>query len=920
MTELREGESESGAPRGGLPGHRPSNGTEPIAAPSLSPDWHARGPAEVAAALHTDLVHGLTPEALPPLGDADVAVSSRGAWSILFNQLKGGVILVLLAATGVMLALGHYGDSVAIAASVVFSVVFGFITDFRAERALEALRTLTAPTAHVVRGGLEQELPARELRLGDLLVLSAGRIVAADGRLVEVRDLQVDESALTGESVPVAKAIGTVDSALPLPERVDMAYAGTTVVSGGGRLLITGVRGGTELGRIGRLVAAQEHEQTPLERHVEQLGRRLALLAIGLSAVVTVLGLLRGIPLWLMVETGVLLAIAAIPEGLPAVTTIALAAGVRRMARSDSLVRRLASVETLGSTTVICTDKTGTLTENVMRVTRVALPELDLPVEVEGAGYEPTGAFHHGGQPVNPADQPRLTRLLEIAAVCNDARLESHEGWHVHGTPTEGALLALAGKGATDAARFERQHSIAFSSGRKRMAVVAQDREGARWAFMKGSPEAVATLSTRVLLRDGERPLDQAARGSLLQRAAAMGSSGFRVLALAYRRLASREAASSAEEELVWAGLVGLIDPPRAGVKEAIGALRGAGIRTVMVTGDQKGTAMAVARELGIAGPGELCLDSRELAAFTAERRWDDLRNTAVFARVTPEDKLTIVKSLKSAGQVVAMTGDGINDAPALRASDIGIAIGRGAADVARESSDLVVTSGDYATLPVAVAEGRQIYANIRRAIHFLLLCSLSTIGVMLVAVVTGLPLPMSPLQLLWLNLVVHIFPAMALVLIPGEPGVMARPPRDPKEPILTWPALGALGLRSALVAGTVLWSYAAGRGRGDGPRGQTLVMATLALVLLMQTLATLSATDNAWRARRSMTLTFWASIAGGLGLQALALYWPPLSSILLTEALSGRDLLRVLGMSLLALVLVEVGKAVGRSRATGPG
>ena len=677
---------------------------------------------------------------------------------------------------------------------------------------------------------------------------------------------------------------------------------------------------GTELGRIGRLVSAQEREETPLERHVEQLGRRLALLAIGLSALVTVLGLLRDIPFWLMVETGVLLAIAAIPEGLPAVTTIALAAGVRRMARSDSLVRRLASVETLGSTTVICTDKTGTLTENVMRVTRVALPELDLPLEVEGAGYEPTGSFHHGGQPVDSADLPRLTRLLEIAAVCNDARLESHEGWHVHGTPTEGALLALAGKGAVDAARFERQHSIAFSSDRKRMAVVAQEREGARWAFVKGSPEAVAPLATRVLLREGERPLDEAARASLLQRAAGLGSSGFRVLALAYRRLAAGEAATSAEDELVWAGLVGLIDPPRAGVKEAIGALRGAGIRTVMVTGDQKGTAMAVAQELGIAGPGELCLDSRELAAFTAERRWDNLRSTAVFARVTPEDKLTIVKALKSAGQVVAMTGDGINDAPALRASDIGIAIGRGAADVARESSDLVVTSGDYATLPVAVAEGRQIYANIRRAIHFLLLCSLSTIGVMLVAVVTDLPLPMSPLQLLWLNLVVHIFPAMALVLIPGEPGVMERPPRDPKEPILTWPALGTLSLRSALVAGTVLWSYAAGGGRGDGPRGQTLVMATLALVLLVQTLATLSATDHAWRARRSMTLTFWVSIAGGLGLQALALYWPPLSSILLTEALSGRDLLRVLGMSLLALVVVEVGKAVGRSRATGPG
>jgi P-type Ca2+ transporter type 2C len=351
-------------------------------------------------------------------------------------------------------------------------------------------------------------------------------------------------------------------------------------------------------------------------------------------------------------------------------------------------------------------------------------------------------------------------------------------------------------------------------------------------------------------------------------------------------------------------------------VREAIGALREAGIRTVMVTGDQKDTAMAVARELGIAQAGELCLDSKELAAYAAEHRWEDLRNTAVFARVTPEDKLTIVRALREAGHIVAMSGDGINDAPALRAANIGIAIGRGAADVARESSDLVVTSGNYATLPIAVADGRQIYANIRRSVHFLLLCSLATIGVMLVAVVTNLPLPMSPLQLLWLNLVVHIFPAMALVLTPGEPDVMRRPPRDPKEPLLTWGALGGIAIRSAVVAGTVLWSYAAGGGRGDGQRGQTLVMATLALALLIQTLPTLSATAPFWRVGRSFTATFGLSLAGGLALQALALYWPALASILLTEPLSGRDLARVLGMSLLALAAVEAGK---RLAAPGP-
>jgi len=373
---------------------------------------------------------------------------------------------------------------------------------------------------------------------------------------------------------------------------------------------------------------------------------------------------------------------------------------------------------------------------------------------------------------------------------------------------------------------------------------------------------------------------------------------------------------------LTWVGLVGLIDPPRAGVRDAIGALIGAGIRTVMVTGDQKGTAMAVARELGIARPGDLCINSKELASYAAQHRWEDLRSTAVFARVTPEDKLTIVRALREAGQIVAMTGDGINDAPALRAADIGIAIGRGAADVARESSDLVVTSGNYATLPVAVAEGRRIYANIRRSVHFLLLCTLATIAVMLVAVVTNLPLPMSPLQLLWLNLVVHIFPAMGLVLSPGEPGVMRRPPRNPKDPILTWRALGGIALRSALVAGAVLWSYAARPGRGAGPGAQTLVMSTLALVLLVQTLPMLSETAPFWKAGRSITATFALSLAGGVALQALALYWPFLASILGTEPLPSANLARIGGISLLALALVETAKWVllqGRGPRTMP-
>jgi Ca2+-transporting ATPase len=880
----------------------------PPSAPQAA-TWHARPVEDVARGLGTNLETGLSPGALPgrPAEDSP-DTDARGPGRILWNQLKGGVILVLIAAAAVMLALGHVGDALAIAASVVFSVVFGFITDFRAERALDALRTLSAPTARVLRGGLEREIPADDLRPGDLLVLTGGQIVAADGRIAAARDLQADESALTGESVPVTKSSDPVEAGAPLPDRTSMAYAGTTVVSGWGHMVVTGIRGGTELGRIGKLVAGQDREETPLERQAEQLGRRLAILAVGLSALVTILGLLRDRPFWLMLETGVLLAIAAIPEGLPAVTTIALAAGVRRMAKAQSLVRRLSSVETLGCTSVICTDKTGTLTENVMRVTRLVLPHRDL--DVTGARYEPSGEFLEGGRPVAPSSDASLMRLLEIAALCNDARLESHdEGWHVHGSSMEGALLALAGKGKIDAGRFQRVSAIGFSSARQRMAVVVRDGEGRLWSFVKGSPESVAARAASVLGGGAEEPLDARGRERLLACAGSLGESGYRVLALAYRRLAADDTPDAAEEALTWAGLVGLIDPPRANVRGAIEELRGAGIRTVMVTGDQKGTAMAVANMLAIAGPGDLCLDSSEFARYVEEHRWEDLRKTAVFARVTPEDKLSIVHALREAGRIVAMTGDGINDAPALKAANIGIAIGLGSADVARAASDLVVTSGDYATLPAAVAEGRQIYANIRRAVHFLLLCSLATIVVMLVSVVTNLPLPMSPLQLLWLNLVVHIFPAVALVLVPGERDVMKRPPRDPKEPLLTWGATGRTALKSAVVAAVVLWSYTAGGGRHDGPRGQTLVMATLALSLLAQSFSALSNTQPVWRMRSSLAPAFWLALAGGLLLQTVAVVWPPLATVLETEPLGAVEWLRVLGMSLVALAVVEASK-----------
>ena len=863
---------------------------------NLDRPWHALAPAEAASALGTDADLGLTwsrARASAP-GAAESGESLlRAAGRILWNQATGGVILVLAAATVVSLLLGQAGNAVGIGISIVFAVFFGFVTDLRAERSLAALRSLNAPRARVVREGLEHEIPAAELAAGDVLILTAGQIVAADGRLAEASDLRIDESLLTGESRPSSKSTASVPAGTPLADRTGMAYAGTTVLSGYGRLFVTAPPRDTELARVGRLMRDIARSRTPLEVQTEELGRQLTLLLIVLSAGVTALGLLRHRPLELMLETGVILAIAAIPEGLPAVTTVALAAGLRRMARAGSLVRRLGSIETLGSVSVVCTDKTGTLTENVMRVTKVVVPGREL--QVTGAGYDPAGAFlDASGRRVEPALAPALLELAKVGALCNNAELESHEGWHIHGLPTEGALLTLAVKAGHSLEGLSRGHErlreLSFSSERKRMAVVVRDPGGRVLSLVKGAPGEILSRSQRILDDGAERPLAPGEREGWEDQARRLGSAGHRVLAFAYRILGSAEDAADAESGLVWLGLAGLEDPARSGVKEAIRALAEAGLKTVMVTGDRKDTAVAVARDLGLFRPGDAALDSTELNEYVQLRRWEDLNRTTVFCRVTPEDKVSVVRALKSAGLIVAMTGDGINDAPALKAADIGIAMGSKSADVAKEAADFLVTTGDFAALPAAVREGRRIYDNIRRSVRYLVLCSFATIWVMLVSVVTDLPLPLSPLQLLWLNLAVHIFPSLALALSPGGSDLMSRPPRGRAERLLEWRTAAALGLQSFIAGGAALWVFAAAEPALRPAYAQTSVMTALALTLLAQSLAELSSRRSLADLRRGLTPALGLALAGGLAVQLLNVYWPFLGALIQTVPLSAAD------------------------------
>jgi Ca2+-transporting ATPase len=877
--------------------------------------WHALTAETVAQKLGTDTEAGLSWKEAKARSSEYISIKSDSgfgivALKILWRQFKGGVIVVLSFATMLTWILGHTGDAIGIGASVLFSVFFGFITDFRAERSLAALKSLSVPKARVIREGLEHEIQTHLVQAGDIMILTGGHIVAADGRLIETRDLQIDESLLTGESLTVVKNSNPLESPTPLADRKNMAYAGSLVRAGYGKMIVTAVRHETELGRIGKLVSESKKEETPLEKQEEQLGHQLALLVIALSAGITVLGLFRHHPLWIMIETGVILAIAAIPEGLPAVTTVALAAGVHRMAQAHSLVRRLSSVETLGSVSVICTDKTGTLTENVMRVTRIVTSATDY--EVTGSGYEPKGQFLANGKPVELTRDSGLRQLLLIGSLCNNAEIESHEGWHIHGSSTEGALLTVAIKGGLSLEELNREYTrlneFAFSSERKRMAVLMKDTRDRVWSFVKGSPEMIMSRCSQVLLGSTPRAMTPEFQEVFERQSRQLGNTGHRVLALAYREMESPEIEKS-ENDLIWTGLVGIMDPPREGVERAISELQRAGIRTVMVTGDQKTTAIAIGRRLGIYTANDVCLNSEELAEYVRLRRWEDIHNTTLFVRVTPEDKLSIVKALKAAGHYVAMTGDGINDAPAMKAANIGIAVGANSADVARESADFIITNGDYSVLPEAVAQGRQIYFNIRRAVRFLMLCSLSTIWVMLVGIIANLPLPMNPLQILWLNLAVHIFPGIALSFVPGETDIMNQPPRKPEERLLPWRSTAVIGLKSFVVAAAAIWIYSAEYSSGHITHAQTLVMGTLAICLLIQMLSNLSAQKPFYKMTTSLTPVFWLALLAGLSVQILAIYWGRMNTILQTIPLGWNDWIKMISMGIIVLALFEGGK-----------
>ncbi|HVS14764.1 MAG TPA: cation-transporting P-type ATPase [Thermoanaerobaculia bacterium] len=884
--------------------------------------WHSLPANEALEALGSSASGLDEPEARRRLavhGPNRLTVTrARPWWRILLDQLRSLVVLLLGGAALAALILGEPHEGVAILIVLVLNTAIGFTMEWRARTAMEALRELDVEHASVLRAGALRTLPAGELVPGDVVAVEAGDAVPADARILEETELRVVEAPLTGESVPVVKSAEPVpgDADASLAERRSMLYKGTLVAAGTARALVVGTGRDTEIGRIGELVAAAEDEQTPLERRLAQLGGRLVWLTLGVAALVAGAGILRGRDVWLMVQTGVALAVAAIPEGLPVVVTITLALGMRRMARRRALVRRLPAVETLGSVTVICTDKTGTLTGGEMTLRRITIAGRRF--EVTGEGYEPDGRLRpaatagSGEETVGAEDEARVRRLLAVATLASRARLErGASGLRVIGDPTEAAVLVAAAKlGLSREALLEERpqvEEVPFSSERMLLASFhrrpdePEGAAGALEALVKGAPRTVLELSSRVLGAAGEAPLGDEDRRWWLDENRRLARDGLRVLAVASRVLpGDADADLGALDELTFLGLVGILDPPAAGVPEALAALSSAGIRTLMITGDQTETARAIARELGMLEDAEggaeaddgAVLEGRELRTLDDRALASRLATVRAFARTSPADKLRIVEALQARGEIVGMLGDGVNDAPALKRADIGVAMGRRGTAVAKETADLVLQDDRLETVAGAVEEGRVIFDNIRKFILYLFSCNLSEVLILFAGGASSLPLPILPLQILWLNLVTDVLPALALAVEPAEPGVMGRPPRDPGSALLSGRFLGLVGAYAGWITVSVLgvFLWALGRPEIDTRHAVTLTFMTLALAQLLHVFNARSVGSVLLPGSGPSNPWVWGAVVLTVGLQLAAVYLPPLAAILGTVPLGARD------------------------------
>lgn len=899
-------------------------------------DWHALDRDAALQRCGTDPVRGLEaadvarrlaehgPNALPE-------PPPKPAWRTFARQFKSPLIYILFVAAVLAVALGHHGDAGVILAVVLVNALIGSFQEGRAERSMAALRRLSTLRVRVLRDGAEQAVEARELVPGDVMLLAAGDAVAADARLLDEAQLQVAEAALTGESVPVAKSVAPVPEATGLADRHDMVYSGTHVTAGRARALVVATGVHTEVGRIAGLTERAEEPRTPLEQRLEQFGRALAAAALGLFVLVVLLGLWRALPLAEVLMVAISQMVSMVPEGLPVAMTIALAVGMQRMASRGAIIRRLAAVETLGSTTVICSDKTGTLTKNEMTAVELWLPGAGgahREIAVGGIGYAPEGTLLEHGRPADRHD-PALRELIAAAALCNDAELlppeDERAAWTVLGDPTEGALLVLAGKAGVEPAALRRgaprEAELPFDSDTKLMATRHLQAEAPRRVFVKGAPEAVLRLAHGAMEGVHDATLAAARR-----QAEGMATRALRVLAFGVVDDDALDPADGFEAlagRVRLLGLIGQIDPPREEVKRAVAQCRRAGIRTVMVTGDHKLTGLAIARELGIADDGERggrgggawrAVDGPELERLGEAELRDELPGIAVFARVQPAQKLRIVEALQARGEVVAMTGDGVNDAPALARADVGVAMGITGTEVAKSAAKIVVTDDNFATIVGAVEEGRVVYGNLKKVILYLFATSMAALAVLLLALLTGMPLPLAAVQILWINIVTEGTVTVNLVLDPPDGEEMRRHPVPRDDRLLGPELLARVALMTPMIAAVTFgwFAWRISQGAPEMPvRSETFTL--LAMCAWFNVLNCQSATASALGPR--LLRNPW--LAGGLtlsvALQAAVLYVPAMNALFHTVPLPPASLLPLLALASLVLWVEELRKLIVR-------
>jgi Ca2+-transporting ATPase len=898
----------------------------------MGDELHTRSPSETVRLVGVDLQSGLSErEASARLardGDNRLPAAARPSRLKRFAaQLTSPLVLTLIAAAAVAAGVGvasseagflaRFGDAVAIVLIVLVNAALGYFQEARAESALAALQKLTAPQARVRRDGQIVTVPSERLVVGDVLELEPGDAVGADARLIDGVDLTVDEAALTGESTPVDKsATAVVAASATVADRVNMVHSGTIVVRGRGRAVVVATGARTELGKIGTMLGGITAEATPLERRLASFGRVALIVCLSLSAVLLGWGwLATDRPLATLLLEAVSLAVAAIPEGLPAITTITLALGMQRMARRGALIRRLVAVETLGTATVIASDKTGTLTENQMTVRE--LWTMDGRVAVHGSGYVPEGAIvDAGGAPVPTAGV--LADLLASAAICNTAQLvDGGAGrWRVVGDPTEVALLTVAAKAKLDRetllAGAEIVRELPFDGDRKRMSVAVRDDRGRVTTHVKGSVDALLDRATSIACATGVRPLTASDRERIEREAERMSGSALRVLAVCRRTLPPGAPldADHLERDLVLLGLVGMMDPPRAAARDAVAACGRAGIRVIMITGDHPLTGMAVAREIGLWHEGDQVMRGDELARISDEELTRRVMTVRVFARTTAEDKHRIVRALKARGQVVAMTGDGVNDAPALRESHIGVAMGRTGTDVARQASDLVLADDDFSTIVAAVAEGRAIYRNIQKFIFFLLSSNMGLLVAVFAISFVGRWPPLTPLMILWINLVTNGLPALALGVDPARDDLMHQPPRREQQRLLG--GLDYLGVAfvGAVIGGAAITLYALAEATGASlEHARTLAFTVLAIAPLFHAFSCRSPVRSLLSSRPLWSPALLAAVGASAAIHLLALWVPALRPVFHSVPPTMREWLLVLALSAAVVPAVELAK-----------